>query len=817
MQDNLVSLRQHTRSSVSAPARVISYAWGEKYLEQLLTLALPAMLAPGNLPHLASTLSCEVVLLIEEREWLRVNNHPSVQRIRRLCPVNLFGLDDLISAKDKYGMSLTYALHRGFGDLADAATDCFLFFLNADFVAADGSFRQVLSHLLSGDRLIAAPSYCVIAEKVSRELYRRIDANAGTLPISKRELAKLALHNLHNTVRGKTVNQARFHLRQMDQFYWRFDGDTLLGHQMPVAIVGMRPERFVAEPNSYWDHGLIREFCPNAEPRVLGDSDDFMMVELREKEVAEDQIVFGPFRPREAGERMIGWVTPYQRGFAKNPLTLHAKDLPENVEHGRAKLRACVRETLSYSPQVLPSHVDHPQWNYHLAEFTEARHQHLSARLGTLTADWPPPTMPLIDRTWWDMDGLRKGHERRRAELERMRDRHMEIMQKMVTQVSLDAEKEREKLSGQFVEEFSAITAAPKPAGPFFTAKLENLADDEAAKQESRLEARVLGKFQKQFEVVHKDLERRIAQLNNALHAVYQHYERQLSTLDQRAENEIAAVRRQYKRLIQKRILSAAIPHVRIRGERNGGSADGNPLTRTLKTVRDKIGRETRFRLYRSPLRAIRRIVADAKARGAQNVLTIGNGPGIVESIVAEFPGVHASVSTIGVLTGNLRSAIDQALRFDLCVWDMSADELLDFSAHFDIVEFCMNAGGRVIGFHWNTDRVEFAVEDIHAPDETPIHTYVASVSPFVAGCERLRTVAMTRGIFAVSGWLLRSAVRSPQILLASRLDPSRPNGRPSARLRTITTITVEAMVVGECRGETAAMLERPHSSRHFA
>jgi hypothetical protein len=232
--------------------------------------------------------------------------------------------------------------------------------------------------------------------------------------------------------------------------------------------------------------------------------------------------------------------------------------------------------------------------------------------------------------------------------------------------------------------------------------------------------------------------------------------------------------------------------------------------------VRDKIGREIRFRLYRSPLRAIRQIVADAKARGARNVLTIGNGPSIVESIVAELPGVHASVSTIGVLTGNLRSAIDRELRFDLCVWDMSADELLDFSAHFDIVEFCMNAGGRVIGFHWNTDRVEFAVEDIRAPGETPIRTHVAGVSPFVAGCERLRTVVMTRGIFAVSGWLLRSVVRSPQILLTSLLDPSRPSRRPSARLRTITTITVEAMVVGECRGESAAMLERPHSSRHF-
>ena len=126
-------------------------------------------------------------------------------------------------------------------------------------------------------------------------------------------------------MRGKTLNQNKFHLKQIDQFYWQADAHTLLGHQMPIAIVGMRPERQVAEPNSFWDHGLIREFCPSEEPRVLGDSDDFLMVELREKDVAQEQIASGPADPRDAGERMIGWVTPYQRSFAPYQLTLHSQ------------------------------------------------------------------------------------------------------------------------------------------------------------------------------------------------------------------------------------------------------------------------------------------------------------------------------------------------------------------------------------------------------------------------------------------------------------------------------------------------------------
>jgi len=88
----------------------------------------------------------------------------------------------------------------------------------------------------------------------------------------------------------------------MDQFYWQVNESTLIGHQMPVAIVGMRPERHVREPNSLWDHGGMREFCPEAEICVIGDSDNFLMMELREKEVAADQIMLARRTPKEIGD-----------------------------------------------------------------------------------------------------------------------------------------------------------------------------------------------------------------------------------------------------------------------------------------------------------------------------------------------------------------------------------------------------------------------------------------------------------------------------------------------------------------------------------
>ena len=95
------------------PTRIIIYAWGEKYLDLMLSLNLPALLAPGNLPYVAANAPCQVVILTEERFFSRVASHPAVARAKSLCDIRLVSLDDLIAVPDKYGMALSYVLHRG--------------------------------------------------------------------------------------------------------------------------------------------------------------------------------------------------------------------------------------------------------------------------------------------------------------------------------------------------------------------------------------------------------------------------------------------------------------------------------------------------------------------------------------------------------------------------------------------------------------------------------------------------------------------------------------------------------------------------------
>src|SRR5262249_51332177 len=88
------------------PTRIITCAWGERYVHQLLSLTLPALLAPGNLPSVAASVPCELVILTEEGFFATVNTHPSILRTKEFCSLRLIDLDDLIiSGKDKYGMA----------------------------------------------------------------------------------------------------------------------------------------------------------------------------------------------------------------------------------------------------------------------------------------------------------------------------------------------------------------------------------------------------------------------------------------------------------------------------------------------------------------------------------------------------------------------------------------------------------------------------------------------------------------------------------------------------------------------------------------
>src|SRR5215813_3444759 len=349
--------------------RLVAFAWGRHYVNNLLDFALSAALAPGNLPALAAVFDCTAVIVTEEKLFDYVRTHPTTRKLEQVCPVELVSLDDLISDAWQYGMTVAYALFRGFADLGPAMTETYILFLNADFVLADGCYSRLIDRIRSAERVHLAPSYCVVEQYVTARLRKTRKQNEGILAIPPRNMAALILDHPHNTIRAKTVNQSIFEFEYPDQFYWKVDAHTLIGYQMPIALIGMRPERELTDLNMFWDWGIVYEFCPSKRLTVIGDSDDFLIMELRSKGRSMESILFGRSSAKKVAQRLKGHMTHYQAASAQFELLLHSRDLPSDLADAQRQLRTHVDEVRGHLSFIRNYRGQHPQWTYHLRHF----------------------------------------------------------------------------------------------------------------------------------------------------------------------------------------------------------------------------------------------------------------------------------------------------------------------------------------------------------------------------------------------------------------------------------------------------------------
>ena len=337
------------------PARLIIPLWGEVYASKLVSMTLPALLAPGNLPALASMFDVELVLVTEAKLYDTIRRAKSFQLVAQMCRTKLVSLDDLLTElPGDYGVVLTYALFRGFTDLGPAMTETYLLFLNADFIICDGSLRHVGKLMLEGKRVIHAPSFRVVLEEVWPRLQAAVNPSTGALEMGARDMVKLALAHKHVTVKARTVNQRLCHQTWMDQFYWYTDETTLIGYQWPVALVAIKPERAVMEPTLVWDYGFIPEAAPTAPRHFIADSDDFFMLEPQKRATGEDMVRLGWVSLDDIARGLNKWTTREQRDCGKQLLIFHSAELP-------ADLDAVINESRAYMAEVYSRLDPNPQ------------------------------------------------------------------------------------------------------------------------------------------------------------------------------------------------------------------------------------------------------------------------------------------------------------------------------------------------------------------------------------------------------------------------------------------------------------------------
>jgi hypothetical protein len=134
---------------------------------------------------------------------------------------------------------------------------------------------------------------------------------------------------------------------------------------MPIAVVALKPTKHAVALETFWDWGVVSELCEGGKEIVLGDSDDFLMLELRTTATGKDQIRLGGLTPEYVAERLKGQLTRDQLRFGAYTLTLHSRDLGASAEAARVQLDTFRERLRALLPRESAPHRNHPNWTYH--------------------------------------------------------------------------------------------------------------------------------------------------------------------------------------------------------------------------------------------------------------------------------------------------------------------------------------------------------------------------------------------------------------------------------------------------------------------
>jgi hypothetical protein len=216
-------------------------AWGERHVGLMLDVALPSLLAPGNLPMFDSK-GVELRVYTSARDIHRIGSSGVLERIRasgvrttgEVMPSVVLDSDDRHApASWAFAHALRYAFE------IEAA----MLPLPPDAVYADGFLSILRNAVEHGTRVVHVAG---LRTRMDAMMADAVECRDGVIQLSPRELAGHALSNLHpcmvSHLWGLGDDQDRSHLLpplQPSQLLWAVGGGGLLirsFHPHPALI-----------------------------------------------------------------------------------------------------------------------------------------------------------------------------------------------------------------------------------------------------------------------------------------------------------------------------------------------------------------------------------------------------------------------------------------------------------------------------------------------------------------------------------------------------------------------------------------------------
>ena len=326
---------------------VSTVVWGEAYVRFFLDHALPSLLAPGNLPALARR--HRVVLLIyTDRSGHASINASMYRHYADVAPLAvdyvLMDADEIVTAHKYDVMS---ACHRHLVAMAHAR-DAGIVFVMPDSIYADGGFDALLPGIAEGRRAILMQGISAVREEIlpalaaSPQVLRR----GGILSIRARPLMRLALNHLHPVTESQFVDAVNF-TTHPSFLRWRLGTNGCLTHCWHLFPLFIHPVGRADGFLTTIDGDFVGRAVPCPDDRmVIGDSDDFLMVEVSGR-AKRDFIVDRQADP----ERIAFWARANadadHRHFVRAPMVFHDGADPLILQMVRQQAVSCVEDILS--------------------------------------------------------------------------------------------------------------------------------------------------------------------------------------------------------------------------------------------------------------------------------------------------------------------------------------------------------------------------------------------------------------------------------------------------------------------------------------
>lgn len=363
--------------------RFLMPVWGRRHVGQFLGYGLPSMLAPRNIPALATRHPCVFLVLTRERDVPQILEHPAWRALQEVCAAKLEPIDDLVSRSSSTVLTLAYL--RAIRLQGQRALVTAFVFLVSDYIFADGALAHAVGLIEAGASGVLAGNFQMTVEGAGPPLERARSSGGTVLALEARQLMGLALRHLHPATLAAFADDRSRHDPSSNRLFWRAGERTIVGRFYLLHMIAIRPETTGFAVSAPSDYALIPELCPSGRIATITDSDDYLVVEMQPEAEPLPHWKAGSMTPQAVADAVGEWTTEQHRANVGETLVFRAGEPDLELAASAARSDAFVAEVASRLGRPAQPFRGHSYWagalDHHLAT---AASPHAAAALAEL-------------------------------------------------------------------------------------------------------------------------------------------------------------------------------------------------------------------------------------------------------------------------------------------------------------------------------------------------------------------------------------------------------------------------------------------------